>query len=200
MNKRSTLTLITIIAITLMACNAVTSIFATATPTSTSTPTATLTPIPTDTPTPIPTDTATPKPSADEILTGLGFTANSSLESSCGTPCKGYSLMEIDSGGFVIMNAAIYNDGQLRIIYLMTAESAGTCLVKAMKVVSAIYGDAIAQWMENHFVVSTGTVNTGNEVVDGHWVAVGAGQVDSKTVKIMLIVSPDTSVPAGVNP
>ena len=97
------------------------------------------------------------------------------------------------------MKVANYDDGQLRIVYAMTADSANASLAKAMKIVSAVYGDQIAKWMESHFM-TTGTVNTGNQVIDGHWVAVGAGRINANTIKVMLIISPNASVPAGVNP
>jgi hypothetical protein len=171
----------------------------TITPSPTSTPTFTPTPTPTSTPTFTPTPTPTPTPSVEDVLTEIGFTRDESIEPTCETLCKAYSIITFDAGGFVIMNVAIYDNGQLRVIYIMTAETSYAGLNMAMKIVRAAYGDKIAEWMESHFT-TPGTVNTGNEVVDGHWVAVGAGKIENNMIKVMLIVSPDTSVPAGIDP
>ena len=198
--------LVLVVAMVSMACDmsSVTNIWATQTPTPTFTPTPTLTPTPTFTPTetltPTPTftPTATATPTVDEILTGLGFNHDTSIDSSCKTsktPCKGYSLNEVISKDGKLSSrdvAIVYDSGQFRISYMTTAYSFAQSLNMAMKVIRGTYGDAIAQWMESRFDVSAGTANPGSGVVDGRWISVSATK-DIFGLGIDLVVSPDTN-------
>jgi hypothetical protein len=121
--------------------------------------------------------------------------------------CKGYLLVtgipNNDKPGK--LQALEYNSGAFEIIYVSTIntttiETNVAYLDIATKAIREIYGDTIAQWMETIDVDFARYADTRSHVIDGHGVRVSSGQVDSETILVMLIVSPDTSLPALFNP
>lgn len=170
----------------------------TLTPLPSPTPLPTLTPYPTETPMPTetPSPTVTPVPSTEEVLLNAGFIKNT------GATCNGGSCTDytyLNSQGLTII-AVVFDEGEFRMAFVMTSQTASSSLNVCLDIIKKIYGPNITAWFNTHFDLVNGSVSEGTDVIDGHWIGNTSTQVNAQTIQVIMVISPDTNVPPGVNP